>query len=71
MKPTKTTISKTIKLPIPGIQFSNKVIFLEKVFDGEIDIIKENDKLNQELDILKERDPSFIHQLTLNNQKEK
>jgi len=35
MKKRTVTLSKTIKLPIPGVQFSNKVVTATVEFDGE------------------------------------
>lgn len=35
MKKQTVTLSKTIKLPIPGIQYSNQSVFAEIVFEAK------------------------------------
>ena len=60
MIPKRTTVSKTIKLPIEGIQFSNKVVMVEFVYDGQPTMEAVNDEINQWLGFLKDNDPSWI-----------
>lgn len=69
----KYIVSKIYKLPIEGIQFSNKQIGLtieyEPVGAEEFDINEANDEVNQMLTIVKEQDPSWLHQLAMDSQK--
>lgn len=66
-KRKEITISKTIKVPIPGVQFSNKQVEVGVVYEAEgFDIVKAVDEINQMLTIAKESDPSWIHQMSIN-----
>ena len=60
MIPKQTTVSKTIKLPVEGVQFSNKVVTVEFVYDGQPTMEAVNDEINQWLGFLKDNDPSWL-----------
>ena len=61
MKQLKITVSKTIKVPIEGINYSNKVVSATIEYEPkEFDIIKAVDEINQQLTILKNDDSSWI-----------
>lgn len=55
------TLSKTIKLPIPGITFSNKVVSVTIEYD-EKDFKQKTaiDEINELLTQLKDKDPGWI-----------
>lgn len=60
MKVKEKTLSKTIKIPIPGIQYSNKQVSVTVVYSGDVDINKATDEINRELTILKDNDPEWV-----------
>lgn len=67
---TKISLSKTLKLPIEGIAFSNKQIGVTIEYDANVDLDKAIDEINQILTILKEDDPQWIAQKKVDFKKE-
>lgn len=64
MKQTKITLSKTIKVPIKGINYSNKVVSTTIEYDPkEFDALEAVDEINQQLTMLKEEDPGWINKV--------
>ena len=66
------TLSKTVKVPVPGVAFSNQQVSVTHVYEIDesteaFDTVKAGDNLNQDLTIVKENEPSWIHQLTKEN----
>lgn len=60
-KKKEITISKTVKLPIAGVQFSNKQVSVTIVYEAnDFDVNKATDELNQMLTIVEEVDPEWI-----------
>ena len=61
MQQTKITLSKTIKVPIAGISFSNKVVEATIEYDvKEFNAIKAVEEINQLLTMLKNEDPQWV-----------
>ena len=66
MKQTKIVLSKTIKLPIENISFSNQQVSVTIEYDPkDFDLLEAVDDLNQTLNILQENEPSWITQKKL------
>ena len=58
---TEITLSKTVKLPIEGVQFSNKQVSVTITYEAnDFDVTKATDELNQMLTIVKETDPVWL-----------
>ena len=61
MKQLKITLSKTIKVPIEGINYSNKVVSATIEYEPEgFNAIEAVDEINQQLTMLKNEDPGWI-----------
>lgn len=66
MNKNKITLSKIVKLPIEGIQFSNQQFGVEIEYDGkDFDIEKAKDEMDGILNILKDPDQKWLRQTPL------
>ena len=71
MKQTKIILSKTIKVPIEGINYSNKVVSATIEYEPKgFNTVEAVDEINQQLTILQEDDPSWISQPTTKEEKQ-
>jgi hypothetical protein len=62
-KQTKITLSKTLKLPIEGVQYSNKQLSVTIDYDPqEFNMTEAMEEINQMLTIMKPDDPAWISQ---------
>ena len=60
-KKTKITLTKIIKLPIEGIQYSNKQVDVSIEYDPQgFNLVEASDEINQILTRLREDDPDWI-----------
>jgi len=72
MNKSKIVVSKTLKVPIQGISFSNKQPSITIEYEPqEFDIVKASDEINQWLNILLENDPSWMQDKYYDNSKSK
>jgi len=61
MKSSKIIISKTVKLPIEGINYSNRVVSVTIEYESEgFSMNMATDEINQYLTMLKDDDPDWI-----------
>ena len=66
----EVTLSKTVKLPIEGVQFSNKQVSVTITYEANnFDVSKATDELNQMLTIVKEQDPEWLRDRNLFDEK--
>lgn len=63
MKKSKITLSKIVKLPIEGIQFSNQQFGVEIEYEGEgFDIDEAKGEMDKVLEVIKDPDPKWLRQ---------
>ncbi len=66
MNKNKITLSKIVKLPIEGIQFSNQQFGGEIEYDSkEFDVEKAKEEMDGMLNVLKDPDEKWIRQTPL------
>lgn len=72
MKSQKIVLSKTIKIPIPGVQYSNQVVSATIEYEGEgFSVNQAWDEINQLIRQGQDNDPSWLQGGTNESKSEK